>query len=150
MNLKHITTEHNKEALLSFITAAQAGRLASATKEQKTAFRLACLLHELEFDLGSLPESEIEGFLALARLATGRPVWNAQKIRVSMLIAAAVVPPNEPKPENLPSTSNSIPLWKRMQIHKKKLAADIAQLVDEICDPALATIGGKSLEEFHA
>jgi len=150
MNLTHIATDHNREALFSFISAAQAGRLASATREQKTAFRLACLLRELEFDLISLPESEIEGYLVLARLATGRPVWNDQKIRVSMLITAAVVPPDEYKPANLPSTTDSIPTWKRMQINNKKRASDIAQLVDEICDPELATIGGKSREDFDA
>jgi hypothetical protein len=150
MNLKHITTEHNKEALLSFITAAQAGRLESVSnKQQKAAHRLASLLHDLEIELISLSESEVEGFLALVRLSAGCPVWNDQKIRVSMLIAAAVTTPDESGPE-YPQSTPELPRWERMQINGTKLTQVLTQLVDEICDPASATIGGKTREEFDA
>ncbi|MBC7980368.1 MAG: hypothetical protein H7Y36_07380 [Armatimonadetes bacterium] len=151
--MKHqtpITTDISNEALLSFISAAHAGKKDASTQQQKTAFRLASLLHELYFDLISLPDSEIEGFLALARLSTGRPVWDAQKIRVSLLIAAAVEPQDEPEPENHPATPDSLPLWKRMQIHQSKQAQLRAQLVDEISDPASVTIGSKTRKEFDA
>lgn len=150
MNLTHITTEHNIEAVLSFISAAQAGRLESVSnKQKKTAYRLASLLHDLEIDLVSLTESEVEGFLALVRLSAGRPVWDDQKIRVSMLIAAAVTTPDESRPA-YPQSTPDLPRWKRMQISEKKLAQPLAQLVDEICDPESATIGGKTREEFDA
>ena len=135
MNLTDIVTEpdRNKKAIQIFITDAQAGQRDSASKQQKAAYRLASLLHDLEIELNSLTESEVEGYLALVRLSAGRPVWDDQKIRVSLLIAAAVLPPDKPEPENLPSISNSI-----------------AQLVNEICDPESATIGGKTREEFDA
>ena len=148
MKLTPIATHHNKEALLSFILAAQAGRLASATEEQSTAFRLASLIQELECDLVSLTAPVIDGFLALARLSSGLPVWDDQKIRAAMLIAAAVNTPDETNPEYL-ETTPGLPLWKRVQNNKKKLAAHIAQLVDEICDPALETIGGEQRKDFY-
>jgi len=148
MNLTHIATNPNKEALLSFISAAQTGRLESVSgKQQKAAYRIASLLHDLEIDLNSLTESEVEGFLALVRLSAGRPVWDDQKIRVSMLIAAAVTTPDESGPE-YPQSTPELPRWKRMQINEKKLAQILAQLVDEICDPESAAIGGKPREKF--
>ena len=132
-------THPNKQALLHFITAAQAGRVESATTQQKAAFRLASLLHELESDLISLTNSETAGFLELARLSAGRPIWDDQKIRASMLVAAAVMPPDESNPENLPT-------WKRMQLNKMMRQ----QLLDEICDPASTTIGGKPREDIKS
>lgn len=132
-------THPNKQALLHFIAAAQAGRVESATTQQKAAYRLAALLHELESDLNSLTASETAGFLELVRLSAGRPIWDDQKIRASILIAAAVKPPDEAKPDNLPT-------WKRMQTNKRL----IQQLVEEICDRASTTIGGKSREDFNA
>lgn len=150
MNLTYIATTPNKDALLSFISAAQAGRLKSFSgKEHKAAYRLASHLHDLEIDLTSLTESEVEGFMSLVRLSAGRPVWDDQKIRVSMLIAAAVTTPDESRPE-YPQSTPDLPRWKRMQISEKKLAQSLAQLVDEICDPESATIGGKTREEFDA
>lgn len=131
-------THPTKQALLHFISAARAGRVESATTQQKAAFRLASLLQEMGSDLSSLTNSESAGFLELARLSSGRPISDDQKIRASMLVAAAVTPPDETNTENLPT-------WKRMQI-KTKL---IQQLVEEICDRAPTTIGGKSREGFN-
>ena len=132
-----IPTHENKQALLHFISAAQAGRFKSASKQQKTAFRLAVLLHELEFDFSSFPDSETAGFLELTRLLAGRPIWDKQKIRASMLVAAAV---------KLPDSPENLPLWKRMQINTKLNQ----QLVEKICDPVSTTIGGQSREDFDS
>ena len=134
-----ITTDQTKVALHSFVSAARAGQSKSAPRHQEAAFRFACLLQELDDELIYLPDSVIEGFLELIRLSAGRPCWDNQKIRITMLSLAAVKSPVETFKEYFPQ-------WK--EIYDDDNTQLIEQLIDEICEPGSITIGGKSRQGF--
>lgn len=76
-------------AINHFLRTARAGRHRAASSGERTAHRLAALLHDIGDDVALLDGATLEGFLALARAAAGPWRTDDAKHRIYTAIESA-------------------------------------------------------------